>query len=222
VTVKEVHTFWFMTGTVWAVVIGGLAVLITLVMFSTPDSSSLADTPGGQAFAKVDELIRSEQDKGPFHGNNQTARYLAASFAETASEVRAETIQGYQRSSKEEFLTYCHLDDKVAVFLVQVPGLRKFDDEAKERMGSICWWAAHEVLDRHFSEVDDAGDPPVRLVVGLRGTLRYDRALQGRFVPGSEEVEAGLESTITGALSKDQLIVPFAGIHRRSIAVESE
>ena len=228
VRVRRTHSFWFLGGKVWAAVVGGLACLVTVVaLMETRDqeqAEGLEDlsSPGAAAFVEADRAIRNLGASGAAHGNLAVAERLAGQFADAVQRMREETISQGRRPSFSltggEFLTYCHLDSEIGVFLVQVPELRKFDDEAKEWMGIVCWMAARSVLEQHAAKDAGAIYEPERLVVALRGVVRYDRVLEGTLEPIEAGADAGLESTTVGPESRDAIVAHFDQIIDRQQA----
>jgi hypothetical protein len=100
------------------------------------------------------------------------------------------------------FTALCSVRGDTAVFLLHVPDLRKFADDAKVAMGKMAWFAAR----LGWSELPEPR--PVRLCVAVKGIALYDRVLEGMALPlaiaDEEELtfdkfEVGLQTTTAEA-----------------------
>ena len=76
----------------------------------------------------------------------------------------------------KDFVAYCKVKNDTALFLLHVPDLRKFTDEAKEAMLKGAWISAQMAL-------HGMPEPkPKQLTVSTRGILSYDAAYCGKVV----------------------------------------
>ena len=101
------------------------------------------------------------------------------------------------------FTCACSVRGDTAVFLIHVPDLRKFNEEAQVAMGQWSWAAARV----GWSQLPEPR--PAKLAVALKGIALYDRLLTGAAKPlniADDDAEvtdailqAGIDSTITKA-----------------------
>jgi|GEM_PF-3716162 len=100
------------------------------------------------------------------------------------------------------FTAVCSVRGDTAVFLLHVPDLRKFADDAKEAMGKMAWFAART----GWAELPEPR--PSRICAAIKGIASYDRAVEGLAtfpVPDDEEeitidlLGSGIQRTVTGA-----------------------
>jgi hypothetical protein len=120
----------------------------------------------------------------PASGNTGEAIKLAQIMANDMSRLRKTDFTQFSKQSvmdrHDVFRVYCHLQPGQCVFLVHVPELRHFDSEAQTSMANLAWEEAHQVLRR-----SQTADQPMKLAIGIRGNLLYDRVLLGRFAPAT-------------------------------------
>ena len=118
----------------------------------------------------------------PASGNSTEATGLALKMALAMTILRDEQFTQSTKKSlidqRDNFKVYCDLRTGQCVFLIHVPELRRFEGEAQERLGNLAWKTAQEVL----AESKKAAQP-VKLGVGMRGNLAYERVLVGLFTP---------------------------------------
>lgn len=70
--------------------------------------------------------------------------------------------------TKEEFLTYCKINDDSILFLVHVPQLKGYKGEVRDALNQLSWYVANEV-----TKDIKPDDPELELAVGLRGAIFY-------------------------------------------------
>jgi hypothetical protein len=120
-------------------------------------------TPGEQNAAIVmAETAQALRDAGISKGSGKTGRGLAGLVRKAASAVDADA-----------FTAVCTVQGDTAVFLLHVPDLRKFTDDAKQSMGHMAWFAAR----LGWTKLPEPR--PARLCVGVKGIASYDRVLEG-------------------------------------------
>lgn len=175
---RKSHTFFFIPAFAWAVISSVLAVLfigmgITSMVAGPPEPKSTS--PGAAELSAAERFI-SGKSNGIIHGNTPEAKEMAETFSELASMMRGELIEKGGSSkvslSGGEFLTYCQTSDHGVAFLVHVPSLRKFSDDAKKVMCDAAWVAANQAV----AEMNPA---PANLAVGVRGVILYESILLG-------------------------------------------
>jgi hypothetical protein len=127
-------------------------------------------------------------------GNSDDAKKLAGEMSDLMLKLRNEDFSQSKEKSwldtHEEFKTYCELRSNECVFLVHVPELRRFDKAAHDELGKEAWEAAQAVLAK-----EHIGSPGMKLAVGLRGIVLYDRVMIGRRVAEVTDDNTGLDQT---------------------------
>lgn len=158
---------------------------------SSAPKSRLSIAESNVGFASGDQLG---------FGNTIEAKNLATSFAEKMKTLRDELFTaakaGGMSSSKGKFLTHCELHENKVAFIVHVPKLRKFDDDAQAQLCDLAWMIGQSELSKlGFPEGGD-------VAVGVRGFALYEQIIVGKFYADSEKAE---ESIISRASSKSGL-----------------
>jgi len=119
-------------------------------------------------------------------GNSNDAVRLAGKMAAGMSLARellfTESKEKSLLDQHDTFKVYCDLRPGQCVFLVHVPELRRFDAAAQETLGNLAWKSAQEIL-----RASQATNQTMRLAVGLRGTIMYERVILGCYSPGNAE-----------------------------------
>lgn len=205
VTVTTRHAFLFLPPMAWAIVMSCLVGVSMVTMWASiistpPTAAEQAASAGRNAFEKANLLITSSRE-GIAHGNSPDAEKLAAAFSE---ELKAARSMGIEKSSgksiisltKGQFPTYCLLTPARCVFMVHVPDLRHFSSDAKDFVAEAAWIIARGL-------VADAGSKST-LMVGIRGSIMYDRVVVAR---SPEVMERGLAHM--GNDSMKELIAEF-------------
>ena len=209
VAVKTSHTLFFIPPMPWAVLAGLMACVVTVGAFMQPAENFMNDvqlavaSPGKAAFKVANRLIDS--DKGTTaYGNTPDAEKLAFVFSEMVMRGREMGVQKAKKKSvislsHGKFLSYCRINPDSCVFMVHVPDLRKFSDDAKRFMVGLAWTVASK-------QAVLLTPRPKRVVVGVRGAFLYDEVVEGP-VPdagaiaeneASESWEAGIEQRFSG------------------------
>jgi hypothetical protein len=133
------------------------------------------------------EFYRATDRIGPHgetaSGNSTEASGLAEKMVAAMTAIRAAHFTVSTEKSlidqRDNFKIYCDLRSDQCVFLVHVPELRRFQAEAKASLGNYAWRAAREVL-----QTSHATNQPMKLGLGLRGVISYDRVMIGSYTPG--------------------------------------
>jgi hypothetical protein len=107
--------------------------------------------------------------------------------------------------TKDTFKTYCELRNDRCVFLIHVPEMRRFTDEAQDSLGMDAWKSAQAVL--HHK---GAGKDGMKLAVGMMGLVSYDRVMMGRYSSDTNNLENGPEQIARGFGSERPLYEWFA------------
>lgn len=210
------HALFFMSATTWtwifvAVALVGSVLLPQVPMpksirgsSSVPSSANRSITPGENAFQAANQAITSAR-QGTAQGNTDEAIRLAHGFSYTLKLLREAGVEKSKKKSvisltDGEFLTYCHLTEDTCAFLVHVPELRKFSDDAKEFIADAAWHSATAV-------VLELPNRPKRLAVGVRGVLLYDAILVGKVAASVDEAETSIEKRL--ANKNKGVLYPF-------------
>ncbi|MEZ0386348.1 MAG: hypothetical protein ACAI34_04715, partial [Verrucomicrobium sp.] len=196
-------TFFFLPGMFWSVVLGLIALSFTVMAVISPGEKTggfgKADEPGEQAFEAANRKVTSKKE-GVAHGNNPEATKLAAEFASKLKSLRDLGVETSKKKSLSlsggEFITYCHLTEDVCAFLVYVPELRKYTQEAKDFIGEAAWGVAQHC-------VGTLPDKPEQVAVGLLGIALYDRVLTG------SASEADAKPTVHDNGLPQEVLYPF-------------
>ena len=168
--------------------------------------------PGGRAalgetqFRAANELINGNQGFVGC-GNSPKAVDIAVDFSKKVKK-RREFLFETARPSRisvgtADFVSCCELYDSQCAIIVNVPDLRQFNSEAKASLGSLVWHTAQEVLNQNGQ-----ARPGMKLAVGIRGVLLYDRVLIGNVVTNLDGADTGLLETITSS-EPQQGLYPF-------------
>lgn len=205
VTLKKRHTLFFLPPKFWSVAGTGVALFSILLPSDFTTHSTSASSAGHAAFNAANGLLTTSS-KGVVHGNTAEAQVLAEAFSAALKEIRKEGIEKGRSAgpslTKGEFLTYCLLKEQCCVFMVHVPQLRKFSEDAKAFMAEAGWLVALQVL-------EESGTKPAAVAVGVRGSLLYDRVIVGRPGPVAQHKELVIRTVKGNSASVDELAAQF-------------
>jgi hypothetical protein len=177
-------------GYVWALVIVIGGPLIYAMFKGAGEDAARKQQPGYAAFQSADMLLTGKSN-GIAHGNTPEAQALASEFSQRLKQARKLGIENRKSSSivsltGGEFLTYCLLTQENCIFMVHVPDLRKFTQDAKDFIAEAAWISAVAVTESRQSSL-------LSVCVGVRGALMYDRVIGGH--PGSPANASSLRIT---------------------------
>ncbi|WP_395744707.1 hypothetical protein [Prosthecobacter sp.] len=217
VDIKTSHSFFFIPAIPWAVLVAVMASVSTVRSFTAPavdfmsDSQLAAAAPAKAAFKEANRLIDMDQGKTAY-GNTPDAEKLAAGFSAVVMKGRELGVEKGRKStislSHGKFLSYCRLNPDSCVFMVHVPDLRKFTDDAKKFMVGMAWTVARE-------QVAELRPQPKTLVVGVRGAFLYDEVVEGPVAKArteradDEDWQAGIERRFSTSNATDRLELYF-------------
>jgi hypothetical protein len=199
----------------WGLISAGLlfATFVAISIFSPKTPRG----PGADALNEAESHLKAKTTTG--YGPTEPEREAATVTAEIAQSLRASGISNTKGSygrgksglfrratagmDSDGFTCACSVRGDTAVFLIPVPDLRKFNEEAQAAMGHWSWAAARV----GWSQLQEPR--PAKLAVALKGIALYDRLLTGAAKPldiadDDSEVtdailQAGIDSTITKA-----------------------
>lgn len=155
---------------------------------------------GEQGFNDADRQIKFHTEEAN-HGNSEDARNLAVTFSTEIKGVREAKFTKRLKKPLLQFKTYCHLDENVCVFLVYVPELKHFTDDAKAGLADLAWATAQDIIRSNLKS------PPPQLAIGIRGS-NYERVLIGRCQADENSEDAGVRTLKLGSGS-EKALYPF-------------
>ena len=168
------------------VILGTLAVIANVGMFFVVNTMEPSEET---AFSKASGAIVSSSG-GIGYGNTDEARLIAVEFAESMKMVRDEAIDGEDSAlsiSGGNFLTYCQLNEDSAVFLVHVPDLRNYEEDAKEFIADMAWTMAQQRLQGSSIPLGS------ELRVATKGVVFWDKIYLGE-LKSEDDPEVGIRS----------------------------
>jgi hypothetical protein len=197
----------------WVAVAGGLVVFafVAFLGFRVVQFAKYVRThpqaalPGELEFREANKQIIADPNTVVF-GNSEAALALAKQYSTSLKIMRDKMFtKGDQTalgSLEGDFLTYCQSNEDSCVFLVHVPELRRFTEEAKESLANLAWINAQSVLQANTRR------PPKTVVVGVKGLLLYDNILIGDYVADPQPGKDGIKTRGSG-LADMKLLYPY-------------
>jgi hypothetical protein len=163
--------------------------------------SSAPKSPAQKAFDDANLLITAKS-KGIAHGNTETAIKRAAGSSETMEKLQKVAFTGGDKNrtvslTGEKFLVYCQEAPDGVCFLVHVPQLKNYKNDVRVALANLAWTTAKMMT------VDLQKEKPLKLAVGLRGSLMY-----GALATGKSDEDPKIEESFS--VDKDPLIPFFA------------
>jgi len=195
-------------GYVWALVIVIGGPFIYAMFKGAGEDAARKQQPGYAAFQSADMLLIGKSN-GIAHGNTPEAQALAGEFSQRLKQARKLGIENRKSSpiislTGGEFLTYCLLTKENCIFMVHVPDLRKFTQDAKDFIAEAAWITAVAVTESRQSSLQS-------VCVGVRGALMYDRVIGGH--PGSPANATSLRITeVNGNNDSQEFLQGFFAI----------
>jgi hypothetical protein len=172
----------------------------------TARSARVEATPGEDAFKAANRAIIRFRGKNGL-GNTPAAEGLAVRLARGFQQAReVEFSEGNKDAfsiSGHQFVAYCRLNRDSCVFLVHVPELRRFTDEARTALADRAWIVAHELVQEARLPAD------ARLVVGMKGTVNYEAIYIGGIGNQSEPLQDVKQQDRGFDLNKVRILHPF-------------
>lgn len=201
------------TGALWglrALFLSPLILIPVLMMLAAAASSKQeqerAKQPGYAEYKKAENYVGSWSGADG-KGNTAKATEAAETFTNVLKAYRSMAVSESKSKkttgSKDHFITWCEVQGNRCLFIVHVPDLRRFQDDAKTAIAEGAWLAA-QVSSKKL-------DLPVNaeLAVALRGDILYDRLITGHRLVGVEsdspEFEAKLKKSMEGTKKSSAL-----------------
>jgi len=157
-----------------ALIIGGFVTYVALTGSRTTPSTL---SPADRAFRDADAEIMAYRGRAS-HGSSAAARQMAERMSRAMRAMVLLATSGKAPRdglslSQGHCLTYVETREGQACFLVHVPSLRRYSDEAKRAMAQLAWRVAADIA------ADAYGRKDIRVAVGLRGVLLYGAVASG-------------------------------------------
>lgn len=205
VVLHKRHSLFFIPAFGWAIISTGFALIagaggvMSIINGPVPGKSALE---GAES-----HLGRSS---GPAAaGNTKEAQTMATSFSAMLAGIRNVTIENNTSASSNVatgagFRTFCQMGDHGTAFIVNVPDLRKFSDEAKKSIMESAWITSRMIAEK-------MNPPPKKLAVAVRGRILYEGAFVGTCSGDfTQNPRAGVESEYKSSEAGDALTIFFA------------
>jgi len=146
-----------------------------LLVYRAGNQPTEAKSPAEHAFDAANSQIGAFRGDVAF-GNSETAKLLADDYAKLLKSTTEIAFTGGKKNSKnlaqDNVIVYCHLTDDTAVFLVNVPQLKRYKDDVRDTLAMFAWTTARATLDKHAR-------PRKTVAVALRGDLLYGPVMKG-------------------------------------------
>lgn len=210
------------TGALWALRALFLSPLILFPLFLMIGAAAgaklereRARLPGYADYKRAEEYVGSWSGSDG-KGNNAKATDAAETFTNVLKAYRtlavSESKSKKTTGSKDHFITWCEVQGNRCLFIVHVPELRRFEEDAKATLADGAWLAA-QVSSKKLDLPADA-----ELAVAIRGDVLYDRLISGRLLVGvdsdapdfEERMKSSIKRTKKGGALSDELIQYFA------------
>ncbi len=210
---KRANSLFFVPPIGWAVLLALVSVYsfyeesVSNPGFKKDATSVAAPSKRSGALEAAEAKIMSARE-GVAHGNTAKARQCAELFSKSAKVFRDAGIDSADGKSLSltggEMVTYCEINGDRIAFLVHVPKLRKFNDDAKAFMLEASWAAAQMAA----STVDPR---PTEIAIGVRGVLLYEAAWRGTLIDDAEKGDfmAAVDMRVTDQDAASLLLRPF-------------
>jgi hypothetical protein len=171
------------------------------------------EQPGEAAFNQADSRLSDNNTTFAF-GNGPAGEQLAEKF-----NLRMKLMLkiGFTKRGPtgttvdDNIVTHVNLTDDKVVFLVNVPGLRNFKEDAQDILIGIAWTIAGGMVERLEPKRD------LTLAVGLRGI-----ALYGASAFGPATAEKPDTKTHTGIVSSDEFYPFFTGAYPQDVKMRED
>ena len=168
--------------------------------------------PGEAAFDQANGRLTNNNKQFAF-GNGPVATELAQKFNER---MRLMLKVGFKNrasnsSVDDDIITYVNLTDDSAAFLIYIPGLRSYKEDAQGTLLDVAWPLARGRVKELEPQVDR------KLAIGLRGTLLY-----GASAFGSSGMDEPDEKKHSGAILNESFYPFFTGGYPPEVAFKSE
>ncbi|MEI6176741.1 MAG: hypothetical protein WCS43_07610 [Verrucomicrobiota bacterium] len=189
------------TGALWglrALFLSPLVLFPLMIMMAVNAGSrneqARAKQPGYTPFKQAERFVgRWEGVEG--RGNTPKATEAAVNFSKVLEGYRALAISENKtkktQKDKDHFITWCEVQGDRCLFIVHVPDLRRFKDDAKTAIAEGAWFAAQVSSEK-------IGLPAnTKLAVAVRGDILYDRFITGSCIVDSDSEESLKKSIST-------------------------
>ncbi len=150
--------------------------ILSLLLFVGCEQKPM--TPEETAFKEASGQILSET-KGYAYGESKEAKELAKNFSLMLKKLQKEFFTGGKKNrkfslTKDNFLTYCKINEKSVVFLVHVPQFKKYKGKVRDSLNELVWLVGNEVTKEFKTDV-----PNLEIVIALKGSVAYGASAVG-------------------------------------------
>lgn len=182
------------SGALWgirALILSPLLLLVLLIALGASGGSQRAKDrakqPGYSGLMAAQKFVGHPDGKRG-QGNTPAAARAAVEFSNTVQAFRSIGISDEKPGKNKNITTWCEVHPGRCLFIVEVPDLRHFTDDAKSAMADAAWLAAQ--LGAKELGLPESAD----LAVALRGSVLYDRLITGKPAAAPDPQSADFES----------------------------
>lgn len=210
------------TGALWglrALFLSPLVLIPLFLMLGAAAGAKMekerAKQPGYAQYKQAEQFVGTWSGTDG-KGNTPKATEAAEMFTSILKTYRTFAISEAKskktQTSKDHFITWCEVQGNRCLFIVHVPDLRRYQDDAKTAIAEGAWFSA-QMASKKLELPADA-----ELAVALRGDILYDRLITGRRLEevgsDSPEFDEKLKKSMAGTKKSsaldDELIRYFA------------
>jgi len=170
------------------IILGLVSGLLTMNLFMRAAKSSKESGERVVSAMNVAERLIGSDSQGVAHGNTAEAKVIAEELSRSLLMMDALIIERSEKQgislSGGKYITYCHLAEGSCVFLIHVPGYRKFTGEAKDILREAAWITVQNVVGEFPESVPVGSD----LGMGLKGVILYGAVVTGTVSMGEESL----------------------------------
>jgi hypothetical protein len=186
---RPVGGLWLLRGMIATPIILVVMAVLGSISGGAKLRAEEANLPGHREFESANQFMsRSNTTAG--NGNTESAKEAGLSCAH----MMQAWMDGASSDSPKNITAWCELHPNRVLFLVRIPDLRQYADEAKDEICLAAWYAS-QIAARDLELAPDA-----EIAVAVRGLALYDRMMTGVVVPATgdedEEIEAALKPAI--------------------------
>lgn len=162
--------------------------IIPLALSDSHAAKERSKQPGYRPFKEAEHFVGLGRGTTG-QGNTRAATTAAEQFSSLLKNFRTTAITG-DSATGDDLVTWCETHDRRCLFIVEVAGLRHFSSDAKTALGKAAWCSA-QIAAANLGLPANAD-----LVVAIRGSLLYDRAIVGNLLPDFNPKAADAESLL--------------------------
>ena len=171
------------------------------------------EEPGEAAFLAANEKLDSNNSGSAF-GNGPAAEALATRFntrLELIRKIAFTKNPAGNATANQAFVTYCQMTDTSVMFLITVPELRNFAEDAQASLLELSWATARE-LTKSIRPGQD-----LSLGIGLRGKGFY-----GGYALGNRQQLVAEDRRTRGVIAPSRFYPFFVGAYPANATLEPQ